>query len=260
MTNHGAMTLPIEILSLQDSPVVLIRSCVGMMRNLCADDKRKNRLVSDGSLRLMIVAMSKKEYASDFLLMDHAIACLAQMSLRSPSNSSRIVECGAIEILVKTMHAYPDKSNLLRQACLCIRNIAARCVELRDILLDAGVETVLRAAGRHVDAVDEAYAALRDLGCEVQCIKINAETGEVGAAYETFGSTKSAFNPVYDSATDIADRVQDEAKAPFALDLEDDNDDNIEDRDFPNQNNNIKDSCGSGVCHDHSHSHDHSHE
>jgi hypothetical protein len=30
-----------------------------------------------------------------------------------------------------------------------VRNIAGRCVELRPLLLDAGVEEVLRQAGRH---------------------------------------------------------------------------------------------------------------
>ena len=33
--------------------------------------------------------------------------------------------------------------------CLCIRNIAGRCPDLRAILLDAGVESVLRKAGTH---------------------------------------------------------------------------------------------------------------
>lgn len=31
--------------------------------------------------------------------------------------------------------------------CLCIRNIAGRCPDLRQIILDAGVETILRKAG-----------------------------------------------------------------------------------------------------------------
>jgi hypothetical protein len=48
------------------------------------------------------------------------------------------------------------------------RNIAARCPEHRLALLDEGCEELLRTAGKHQGAVDEAYAALRDLQCEVE--------------------------------------------------------------------------------------------
>lgn len=37
------------------------------------------------------------------------------MSLRSPTNSARIVECGAIDVLVKCMRAHEEKTALQRQ-------------------------------------------------------------------------------------------------------------------------------------------------
>ena len=37
------------------------------------------------------------------------------MSLRSPTNSTRIVECGAIDVLVNCMRAHEDKAALQRQ-------------------------------------------------------------------------------------------------------------------------------------------------
>eukprot|EP00596_Hydrurales_sp_CCMP1899_P001535 CAMPEP_0119054640 /NCGR_PEP_ID=MMETSP1177-20130426/75210_1 /TAXON_ID=2985 /ORGANISM="Ochromonas sp, Strain CCMP1899" /LENGTH=100 /DNA_ID=CAMNT_0007034955 /DNA_START=1362 /DNA_END=1664 /DNA_ORIENTATION=- len=90
---------------------------------------------------------------------------------------------------------------------------------MRSILLDAGVESVLRKAGTNRDAVDEAYAALRDLQCEVQFVKIS-ETGQVEEAYTQFGQkegepSKMRFNPVYDEGEDIYERVNDNAQAPF---------------------------------------------
>lgn len=127
----------------------------------------------------------------DSVLIEHGAACLAAMSLRSPTNSAKIVECGAIEVLVRCMRSHSDKSSMQRQGqlnalmahththtimspgnlrfhqdvqlsnllslsnttqhtgCLCIRNIAGRCPDLRAILLDAGVESVLRKAGTH---------------------------------------------------------------------------------------------------------------
>lgn len=43
-THHGAMELPLQILSWPESPMSLMRSIAGLMRNMCADDDRKNRL------------------------------------------------------------------------------------------------------------------------------------------------------------------------------------------------------------------------
>lgn len=222
MARHGALELPAAIMKESDSPSALVGGVIGLMRNLCADDKRKDRLVADGTLELLINVMNQHEgYAADASLIEHALACLAAMSLRSPGNSQRIVDSGmAVDIIVKNMRRHKDRAALQRQGCLLIRNIAGRCPELRPMLMDAGIEDILRAAGRHMDVVDEAYAALRDLGVEVQYVKVNAESGKIEAAYEQFGAkSKLQFNPVYDadpSDAQIMERVQQEAHAPLA--------------------------------------------
>lgn len=51
----------------------------------------------------------------DSVLIEHGAACLAAMSLRSPTNSAKIVECGAIEVLVRCMRSHSDKSSMQRQ-------------------------------------------------------------------------------------------------------------------------------------------------
>lgn len=226
MAQHGALALIHEVLScnFDDFPeecnasvVSLVRSAIGVMRNVCADDKRKNKLVGDGTLDLLVNTMSSEMYAKDAVLMEHAMACLAAISLRSPSNSQRIARTGrALEIMAATMRRYSDKSGLLRQGCLTVRNIAARCPELRQVLLDAGMEEIMRGCGRFMDVVDEAYAALRDLGCEVQYVKVSAD-GTVAPAYEQFGATpKLQFNPVFEDSDNIEQRMVEEARAPFA--------------------------------------------
>lgn len=53
------------------------------------------------------------------------------------------------------------------QACLCIRNVAARGPSLRQAMLDEGCESLIREAGKLRGCVDEAYGALRDLRCQV---------------------------------------------------------------------------------------------
>jgi hypothetical protein len=49
-----------------------------------------------------------------------------------------------------------------------------------------------------------------------------SEDGQVGEAFEEFGAKReglpSRFNPVYDEDKDFDMRVQNEARAPFALD------------------------------------------
>jgi hypothetical protein len=241
MTQHGAMELPRAILGYPDAAGKLVRSVLGFMRNLCADDQRKEKLVNDGSLQLMVAKMSDTKLSEDAALVEHGAACLAAMSLRSPSNSERIVECGAVEVLVNCMRKHSERSGLQRQGALCIRNIAARCPQFRTILLDAGVENVLRAAGRLRDAVDESYGALRDLQLEVQMVKVT-EDGRVEAAFEQFGAQpKLNFNPVYDDTPSISQRVQEEAQAPFSK---------AQDNLRPSEST----SCGSG-CADHDHDH-----
>ena len=247
MVMHGAMSLPLDILGYPEASLPLVRSVLGFMRNLCADDVRKEKLVYDGSMALMVAAMSEGRFADDAALVEHGAACLAAMSLRSPSNSARIVECGAIEVLVKCMRRHSDRVAFQRQGCLAIRNIAARCPELRAILLDAGVEGVLRDAGKFRDSVDEAYAALRDLNCEVQFVKIT-EDGRVEEAYEQFGGAKKLnFRAVYDDTDDIVERVQNEARAPFADEME-----NLK----PFAANGARTADMSGHDHQHSHSHE----
>jgi len=246
MVMHGAMSLPLDVLSYPDASLPLVRSLLGFMRNLCADDLRKEKLVCDGSMARMVAALSTARCLDDAVLVEHGAACLAAMSLRSPSNSARIVETGAVEVLVTCLRRHPDRVALQRQGCLAIRNIAARCPDLRQVLLDAGVEGVLRDAGKFRDSVDEAYAALRDLNCEVQYVKVT-EDGRVEEAYEQFGGPGKALNfrPVYDDTEDIQERVQSEARAPFAAE-------NLE---------NLKPFAANGAAkremdaHDHSHSH-----
>lgn len=226
MASAGAMELPTKILAYagdgaDQAEVSLVRSCLGLMRNLCADDIRKNKLVDDGTMSQMLGVMSMEKYALDAVLMEHGCACLAAMSLRQPVNASRIAQAGATEIMVKSMRRHERAGGLQRQCALCIRNIAGRCPELAPMLLDAGVEDVLRMAGRLQEAVDEAYGALRDLNCEVNRVKINAD-GSVEAAVEQFGEKKASFKAVWsDSAentdtSNIEERIEAAAQAPFA--------------------------------------------
>jgi len=58
---------------------------------------------------------------------------------------------------------------LQKTACMAVRNIVARRQDLVDAFINRGVEPHLRRAmALHKCSHDEAHAALRDLGCQVE--------------------------------------------------------------------------------------------
>eukprot|EP00975_Prorocentrum_lima_P027983 5885079-Prorocentrum_lima.AAC.1 len=98
--------------------------------------------------------------------------------------------------MLNAMRRHPDAVNLQRQGCLALRNMAARGSPLlREQILDEGAEEVLRHAGRFQASVDEAYAALRDLGLDVGIVTVDAGTGNVVEDGLVFGAKKANFNP-----------------------------------------------------------------
>lgn len=220
---HGVLPLLLSILQSVPPPSLgLARSAVGVLRNVSADDSKKEAFLSLGGLSALLHLVCQDDYATDATLMEHAMACLAQFSLRSPSHSEKLVQSGAVEVILRAMHTFPQQEGLQRQACLTLRNIAGRCVDLRGVLLDAGAEAALRAAGRLPTVVDEAYGALRDLNCDVQYVKVDVD-GSVQPVYEHFGTQgKLNFRPVYDDDHEIEQRVAENARAPFAHDHCDD--------------------------------------
>jgi len=78
-------------------------------------------------LRSLLSATTTDVFAADDGLVEHALASLATMTLRSPHNAQKIIDTNvAIDMVVKTMRKHYDKQSLQRQGCLLIRNIAAR--------------------------------------------------------------------------------------------------------------------------------------
>lgn len=114
---HGGMDLPRLILGDPTADEHMVRSVLGLARNICADDHRKNQLANDGTLELIVSALGSDRYSNDPSLVEHGIACLAAMALRFPANSLKIVQSGAISLVVRNMERHTTKSALNRQAC-----------------------------------------------------------------------------------------------------------------------------------------------
>jgi len=185
-------------------------------------------------------------------IQEHACGTLAAMALRRPSNARAIIEEGGPRLIIAAMKRHTENVSVQRQGALAVRNIVSRLLRdldggsggsgdnatasgnttvevedarsaIRDRFGELGVEEVLRnIAGRHQGSVDEAYAALRDLGYSVTLTKFSAEDLQEGnASSNAIGRTmmfgekhNSNFRPVYEQSAGLSNAV-DEAVSNF---------------------------------------------
>ncbi|CAM9495681.1 unnamed protein product [Phaeothamnion confervicola] len=200
--------------ALRDFPAdaAICRAAAAVARNAAGNDACRDALASGAGLDALLAAMAATP--GDASLQEHGLATLAALALRAPHNARRVAAAGGFEAILAAMRAHPAASALQRQGCLAIRNAAARCTELRQPLLDAGAEPLLRAAGANRSCVDEAYAALRDLGCEAVLVARDESTGAAVAAVQGFGDRKANFEPVVERSAGLERRVNEAAVAP----------------------------------------------
>jgi hypothetical protein len=218
-----------------ESCLPLATATFGLVRNLCANDEVKTTICKSSLLSILCVmqsylileqssakqehqigAKSRKGCAA---LQEHACGILGAMALRQPNNAEAIIgndvsmtdsedcindnqsvnPCGHVLIL-QTMKAFPDRPALQRQGCLALRNIASRLsASDKDRILEAGAEEIIQnIAGRHPASSEEAYAALRDLGCNPVIYDLDESGTTRKSTTEVFGSVTSNFRPVYE--------------------------------------------------------------
>jgi hypothetical protein len=194
----------------------ILTALIGLYRNLSANDELKTTLCRSsqqsivGPLIATLQSLSSIQSSSSKTniqptnkigltkLQENVCATLGSMALRQPQNAARIVEefHGHLVIL-NAMQMSQHSPVVQRQGALAIRNLASRASDTtRQALLDAGAEPILREAAK-LGAVDEAYAALRDLGCHAVLLQSNPETGELERR-PMFGEKPLQFRPVFD--------------------------------------------------------------
>lgn len=67
------------------------------------------------------------------------------------------------------MRMHPKAALLQRAACMVLRNLGSRSPEVRTEIKEVGAEKFIRLArATHPQCEDVAYAALRDLGFEIE--------------------------------------------------------------------------------------------
>jgi len=165
----------------------LARSVLSLLRQLASSDAVKASIVSCGGLSALRDAL---RYSQEEGIMpwgsvaEPALGLLANLALRSPDISKSATEngcaTGAVELMkemLKLRRAEMESAGnngksksrviaALRQGCMAMRNMSARCVEAREGILAAGGEAMVREAQRMAPAAcqDVASAALRDFG------------------------------------------------------------------------------------------------
>jgi hypothetical protein len=188
---------------------MLCSAAIGVYRNISGNDQIKTTLVKDGSLVQMLKAM--KAHQDSVSIAEHGCGALAAMALRIPENVERIMQEDGAGHLVVAMKRHPKAVLVQRQGCLAIRNIIARNQDFKENLMELGIEKVLKDAGRYQGAVDEAYAALRDLGLKASVTKFDGETGKI-VKTEMFGEKKANFNKSTLASNEIDQRIDENAK------------------------------------------------
>lgn len=226
----------------------LAASSLGLLRNLCGNDEIKTNLclgswtarTNDQSSKsatpsvLPHVIHAMQIFPSTSLVQEHACGTFAAMALRRPNNAHAILDMDGPRYVVTAMKGHVGNVNVQRQGALAIRNIVSRLLRdlpegdcasdttidngmrssIHDAFIELGAEDVLRnIAGRHQGSVDEAFAALRDLGCTVSLVKYNADKD--GVTTRTTGTMmfdemhNSNFRAVYEESDVLNDGVYD---------------------------------------------------
>jgi hypothetical protein len=232
--------------------------CLGSSNN--NDDLQSSSLsISSTPSALPHLLRAMQLYPTISPIQEHACGTLAAMALRRPSNARAIIEEGSgPRLIITAMKRHTENVSVQRQGALAVRNIVSRLLRdldggssggggdggddntaaskgntaaeedarsaIRDRFAELGAEDVLRnIAGRHQGSVDEAYAALRDLGYSVTLTKFSAEDLKEGnvSSSNAIGRTmmfgekhNSNFRPVYEQSAGLSNAV-DEAVSNF---------------------------------------------
>mmetsp|Transcript_10299 Transcript_10299/g.18392 ORF Transcript_10299/g.18392 Transcript_10299/m.18392 type:complete len:269 (-) Transcript_10299:1826-2632(-) len=233
-TVHDSLGVVVARSSLQSSSsssLPLSTATLGLVRNLCANDEVKTSICKSSLPSILHIMQNyllvekqeqekREQNEGSFpnskkgkgcaTLQEHACGILAAMALRQPQNALAIIggdsgqnggdHDGGHALILQAMKTFPEKVTLQRQGCLALRNIASRLSESdKPRILEADAEHVLQhIAGRHPASSEEAYAALRDLGCNPVIYKLDEHGNTTKSTTQLFGTVQSSFRPVYE--------------------------------------------------------------
>jgi hypothetical protein len=203
----GGMKPIVNIITQYTSNANVCKHGIAVLRSISQDDDWKSKVADHQQLMLRCLQIHMK----NALVCEQAVGVIANLCLKQTDNSTAIAAAGGIDLLLQVLqqHVNPPKTLCLRQTCLAIRNMVVRCPDLRKPFLDGEAEKLLREAHKYGSCNDEAYAALRDLQCEVA--SLNRRYTQK-AAYEK----ASNFRDTFEESDNIQEQMQSESRAPFS--------------------------------------------
>lgn len=107
-------------------------------------------------------------HINDPAVLEAVTGLMANIVLRQPVHSQSFCDAGCVSGLANVMQKQPGKPRVLKQVCLCARNMVCRVPDLKPEFLEEGFEEMIRSAkSKHPELCgDPASAILRDLGLD----------------------------------------------------------------------------------------------
>lgn len=167
VANHGGIDTILHCIDnsgVQCNNTVAI-ACCSLLSKLAGSDVNKCAIVEKKGMDRLIKLSSR--FSEDPSVLQEVMFTISILCLRSPENAACAIESGAGDLAIQAMQRFPDSDQLQRNSCFMIRNLVARNLENRTLLLGNGIEALLRKAkGSHKSCKNAATDALRDLGLD----------------------------------------------------------------------------------------------
>ncbi|XP_044509099.1 armadillo repeat-containing protein 6 isoform X2 [Mangifera indica] len=148
----------------QGNKAVARTSC-SLLSKLAGSDSNKSSIIEKGGMERLVKLSAR--FSDDPSVLQEVMSIITVLSLRSPDNAARAIEAGAGDLAIQVMQKFPKAQQLQRNSCFMIRNLVVRNPENRTLLLNNGIEKLIRQAKEnHESCKDAATDALRDLGLD----------------------------------------------------------------------------------------------
>jgi len=179
----NALKLAISKLGDHVTDAAVAKQACFFLANISGNDKCKESIVNAGGHIAIVQAMLL--HPNHAGMQTDAVAALGNMALRLPTNCTAIAEAGGLIAVASAFMQHLNYPRMQSKGCLAIRNFVSRNDELRQPLLELGVEPPLRSilhAYPEGQMHNLAKAALRELGCSVSLKE--GFKGELGNAFQ----------------------------------------------------------------------------
>ncbi|KAH3741550.1 armadillo repeat-containing protein 6-like [Dreissena polymorpha] len=143
----------------------IVKQALVVLKALAGNDDIKVAIVKAGGVPLVLAAMT--QHQGNATVCASGCLAIATFVLRQPDHCTVVMDNDGHQMILQAMKVHPKDEIVQKQACMAVRNIVARNRELCDPFLEFGAEELINRARALPSCEDEAKAALRDLGCQV---------------------------------------------------------------------------------------------